>query len=565
MTGRRLLVIALVAAVASLGPAVPARGSPPSFSTGSVRTGFPLAEVRVEDVDGKPGAELVVVGARGEVRIWRTDEGGRPAPKGAGTLVLPEPRRTLLATGDLPGTGGPLCLASLSPKGLFCYRLGEDGGYSGPGERMSSRARFRLRLPHPRFARFLRDINDDDRPDLLLPGGEKSEVWINEGPGDGESKRPRLRKAAEVRTDLSRFRTTEGDALSDRLESGFRIPYLTFEDVNGDRRPDLLVIEEKTRAFHLQREDGSVPAEPDIVLNLRIFRDTTPEASVRPGHTLAGGDDASVAVQDLDGDGIPDYVISHRRKIWIFHGTKAGPQFTEPSSILKVAEDVSGLLVLPLDDDAFPDLMLARLQVPTIATILKGLYSEWEVTANAVGYQSKKGRTFERTPSWRGTARLRLPDIIGSVRNPEALIRKFEEVGSKFRDARMGDLDGDGTEDVVLVSKDRRELQVWRSKGERKEPAAASGLAGLFFGEEEKVLTLDDALALLAGMAEEATVKLTGGTPPEARVPLLAPGRYERILFKTADLTGDGRREIVVAYRDLGRDGEGVLEVHRME
>ncbi|MHC4472451.1 MAG: FG-GAP repeat domain-containing protein, partial [Planctomycetota bacterium] len=425
--GRLLLPLALLAVLLSAEAPGQEKRMKPTFDTRRVRTGFPLAECRVVDTDGKAGAELLAVGAAGEVRVWRHDaESGGPSAIGAGTLVLPHPDRTLLATADLAGRGGPLDLAALSPAGLTIYRMGEDGGFSGPGEKLSARTRFRLRLLHPRFARFLRDINDDGLPDLLLPGGETSEVWINAGAGEDGKGRPRLRRAAAVRTDLQRYRTTEGEALSDRLESAFRIPYLTFQDVNGDRRPDLLVIEEKTRAFHLQREDGSVPPEPDIVLDLRIFRDTTPAASVRPGHTLAGGEDASVEVQDLDGDSVPDYVVSHRRKIWIFHGSERGPQFTEPSAILKVAEDVSQLLVIPLDDDEYPDLMLVRLQVPTIATLLKGLYSEWEVEANAVGYRNEGGRKFERTPSWKGTVRLRLPEIVGSLRNPEALFRKFE-------------------------------------------------------------------------------------------------------------------------------------------
>ena len=123
------------------------------------------------------------------------------------------------------------------------------------GVRVSARARFRLRVSHPRFARFLRDINDDGRPDLLLPGGESSELWINEGGED----RPRFRRSAVVKTDLQRFSRTEGAALSDQLESAFRIPYLSFEDVNGDRRPDLVVVDDDRRAFHIQKGDGSVP------------------------------------------------------------------------------------------------------------------------------------------------------------------------------------------------------------------------------------------------------------------------------------------------------------------
>ena len=55
------------------------------------------------------------------------------------------------------------------------------------------------------------------------------------------------------------------------------IPYLTFQDVNGDRRPDLLVIDNDYRAFHIQREDGSVPPEPDWISRKALLASISPE------------------------------------------------------------------------------------------------------------------------------------------------------------------------------------------------------------------------------------------------------------------------------------------------
>ena len=94
----------------------------------------------------------------------------------------------------------------------------------------------------------------------------------------------------------------------------------------------------RTRAFHMQRKDGTIPTHPDVVLDLRIFRDTAPVSALRPGRILAGANRAQYQSRDLDQDGIPDYVIGHRRKVWVFHGNKVRPQFTEPSTILKVSE-----------------------------------------------------------------------------------------------------------------------------------------------------------------------------------------------------------------------------------
>ena len=53
---------------------------------------------------------------------------------------------------------------------------------------------------------------------------------------------------------------------------------------------------------------------------LEIFKDTTPRADLRPGRIWAGSDRTRYLSRDLDNDGVPDYVIAHRRKVWVFHG-----------------------------------------------------------------------------------------------------------------------------------------------------------------------------------------------------------------------------------------------------
>jgi hypothetical protein len=332
--------------------------------------------------------------------------------------------------------------------------------------------------------------------------------------------------------------------------------------VNGDERPDLMVVDGSSRAFHLQREDGSFPEKPDRLLDLSIFKDTTPASSVRPGRTLAGSQRQSLTMSDLDDDGMPDYVISHRRKIWTFFGSRDGPNFVRPTQILSTAEDVSAFLVIPLDEDPYPDLLLLRVQVPSITAIIGGLFSELSVEISATGYRNAKGRAFSRLPDWKGAVEVKLPAIVEMIRNPQALIARFEATASKFRSTVEADFNGDGTEDVAMLAEERDRIDLWEIEKRPESEADLIGFRALFFEDKKRVWTLDDVLSLLGGIAEERTRRLTGGKDP-TRVIRLRPSRYELLKFEAADVAGDGKHAIVAYYLDRATGGTAVVDVFR--
>jgi hypothetical protein len=329
-----------------------------------------------------------------------------------------------------------------------------------------------------------------------------------------------------------------------------------------------VVSERKKRLFHLQTEDGVLPPEPDVTLDLSIFRDTTPKASVRLGRTFAGTDRAQFHMGDLNGDGILDFVIHHRRKVWVFHGTKLGPQFTQPSSILKVAEDISTLLVTELDDDPYPDLLLLRLDLPTIATLMKGLFTEWDVEIAAIGFAGTGKKSFEATPRWKSEMILRLPSILGIMRNPEELVARFEEAARQFRVSIEGDFDGNGKEDVALVSVDEDSLEYWLGEGSENigemDKRLGRLLRKILFEEKDRVWDLDRILALMSGLAEKHTALLTGDRDPDARAVLRSADDFERRALLQGDVDGDGRAEILIAYRG-GADAGLLYDVLKLE
>ncbi len=535
----------------------------------TVETGTRIVEHQLIDMDGDGQTDLLTVTDQGVAQLWRGGTDGTPLDGQVSSEVeLPQPQRCLLALADVLGLGAPQ-LVSATPGGVVAYAF---TGSSVEATVLSKRAAFRLRVGQPRFAEFVQDLNRDGRADLVIPAiahprkkEDIFEVWVNEaGSGDAsESNGSTYRMAARVPMRVRRETKAGVRRLSDVLESSFSIPTLRTRDVNGDGRQDLLVENRRLRAFHMQRADGSLPAEPDVTIDLEIFRDTTPEASVRPGRTLVASDRQQYATRDLDGDDIPDYVIAHRRKVWVFFGDENGPQFTSPSAILKTADDITFQTVIRLDKDAYPDLLIVKVVVPTVATLLMGMIGEWEVELYALGYANLGGRKFETQPRWKSSLAIRLPAILDVMRDPEAILQKFEGVERSFRRDVRSDFDGDKREDVALLSEDETRLEAWR--GETESAAKVELDEGLIrevlFDDDDKVWNIDRILSTLAAKAEERVTQLTGGRPSDTTYELRAAEEWSLVNLASGDLNGDGRAEIVAIYERATGEPVTVIDV----
>jgi hypothetical protein len=524
-----------------------------------VRLGLRLADARVADLDGDGAADVVAVGEDGAVRVFPGRRGTGLADKPAGGFTLADPRRCLLDLVAPAGGKGPLWLAVLSPAGLFLHDPAPGGGFAAEGRRVALRLRFDVRLGAPRFARLFRDLDGDGRPDLVVPGLDRAEVFRNRT--TGEDGLPVLARAAVVPLSPDHERRTAGFALTDRYEESVKIPFPRFADANGDGRLDLLVTRGDRYETFLQKPDGSFPEAPDSVLDLSIFVDTTPEAELRPGRVLAGTSDARVESADLDGDGRQDHVVSHRRKLWVFFGGPEGADFANPAAVLKVAEDVSAMLLVRLDDDPLPDLLLLRLEVPSVAAFVAGLFTSLTVEISASGYRNQGGRTFEKTPGLRGRARIEIPEMLGILRDPEKLFTRFEEAVSRFRPVVEGDFDGDGRPDVALVAVDGSRLDVWSGAPAGAGPAPDPlGLREVFFSGGDETWPLDRILDWLAGLGDRRTTARTGGRSPDTTLPLPDPERFPRLAEMAADVDADGRTEVLLFLSD---GDDALIEVLR--
>ena len=74
--------------------------------------------------------------------------------------------------------------------------------------------------------------------------------------------------------------------------------------------------------------DISVTFDRPIEVDIKQFVDSTPKASVDFGRTAVLSDSQQLQRGDVDGDGVPDFVIAHRRKLC----TSSGPSAARSSA-----------------------------------------------------------------------------------------------------------------------------------------------------------------------------------------------------------------------------------------
>ncbi|MEE8107319.1 MAG: VCBS repeat-containing protein [Planctomycetota bacterium] len=533
----------------------------------TLKSPFALASMRAQDLDGDGAVELIWVGRRGELRTlaWSEARGRFAAP--VGSSVLPHPTHTLLSLADLEGDK-ELELVALTPSGTFVYSRLADGAFETKGRRAARRARLRLRTNHPRFADITQDLNGDDRADLIVPLDHACEMWLNGGaPGaDGNAGGSQLRRIGTIAVDVERWRRMRSEVLSDRLTDSFSIPQLRTADVNGDGRADLIVKHSRTRSWHMQREDGTIPAEPDVFLDLRIFRDTSPEAVLRPGRILAGSNRARFQERDLDGDKIPDYIIAHRRKVWVFHGDKNRPQFSDPSTILKVSDELSGMIAVNLDNDELPDLLLFKVQIPSVSSLVLGALRSWNVQIRVLGYANDGGRKFERAPKWRNDLTVELPPLLKLIRQRAELLKRFENVTRQFGKQRVANVLGNQSNEVLSRNEVHNRIDVWRSSKDGGESIDLEAMMReIFFEDKNTRWDIDRFFNFMSSMANREAMRLTGGRDPDLSVPLRDPSRFTFVDWKLADFDGDGRDEILVEYESRTRQDGVIFDVIRAE
>lgn len=521
---------------------------------------LPSGAAFLASVPGSP--RLVWIDPAGAVASVELDPASRAlkSTEGAERWTLPDPSRTLLDLGAIEADGEP-GLVRLGPRGLYWHPLDDSGRPIEEGTRLARRAQFGLRVGEPRGAELLRDLDGDGGAEIVVPTLDGVSLWRRTGDD------LRYSRAIVVDVPVQVVATASRGDLTDRLFTRVEIPGIDSVDLNGDGREDLVLNGQDGRAYHLARPDGSFAETPDRTVDLALFRDDTSAGSrVVAGETLRLGATASLTRRDLDGDGIPDHVVTAGRKVWVFRANSGGPQFEEPSTILKSGDDVTAAAIVELDADGAPDLLLLRLELPSVATLVVGIVRDFEVELNCSGYRNEGEGRFATRPAWSSTIRFRIPPLRQLIGDPYSLLESVRETVSVYRSLTFGDFDGDGTTDLAAIDADGGGFELWleadADSGALSRAAIDATAADVLFGEGSKVWTVERVLEFLGAQTGDRLLRATGGRAPDAGFDLEdEAGQLEELL---ALEIGAGDAVLVGVLREpSGAERLTVFEVDR--
>lgn len=514
----------------------------------------PRADVACQmlvDTDGDGRQELIVVtqGALGNGVIARHDLAADGRTFALRDWVdVHEGRRMLLAAADVhPHAGVELVVADPSGIGWITWPA-DPAAHTLELRPLARRARFTLRTVRPQTSPFVRDLNRDGRLDLLLPTARGVMPFLQEAPGDdGE---PRFRAMDLLPVPVQATIDSGSTGLDQELQGALTVPQIDTQDLNGDNRPDLLTQQGQKHAFWLQQADGTFgkPLEVDLAQ----FEDSTPKAAITPGSTLVLGDRQLLQRGDVDGDGIPDFVIAHRRKVWTFLSSAAGPQFTRART-QAVADDVTAMLVIDLDGDERAELLTFQLQVPGVGALLLGLVQSIDIDIKAVGYRSENG-AFANTPTWRRMVTLRIPPILSLLSRQDELVKRFTDIVGKVRLGVRGPFTAAGKHDLAIVSGDGTALELHPRSEPGKSLDGAAGrrmLRNLLFDDPNTVFDIDRLFGLVSGLLDEVAGELAAGDAAAASVPLRDGKQWRIADLLVGELDGKPGAEIVAVYDEI--------------
>ncbi|MBL8726045.1 MAG: VCBS repeat-containing protein [Planctomycetes bacterium] len=511
----------------------------------------PVVGERLVDTDGDGVRELVVVDAAGTVTVLALTADGLAE---RGRLALPDPGHCLGTIADF-GQGPGLVLADRS--GTSFQALPRHGQTTPAPVRLAARARCTLRTDRPQLRPFVQDLDRDGRLDLLLPSLAGVQPFVQEAPDADGTLRFRALPVLAVPVAVSAAQSS-GD-LDDEHQGSVSVPQIETADLDGDGRPDLVTRQGSKHRFHLQGGDGVFQAPLEV--DLEQFVDSTQKAATALGSTLVLGEKQQLQRGDIDGDGIPDFVIAHRRKVWTFLSSRSGPQFTKART-QAVADDVSGMLLVDLDQDDRADLLTFQVQLPGAATLLLGLVQATDIDIRAVGYRSENG-AFVNAPTWRRTVVLRIPALLSLLSRQDELVQRFVDILGKVRPSVRGAFRADGAPELAVVRGDGAAVEwVPATAG----PAGLSGRAGrqwlrrLLFDDPNPLFDLERLFGLVQSVVEGA-VPQSEGASVRRSLPLRDPAAWRVVRLLAGELDGVAGQELVVVYAAVADEERVQYEV----
>jgi hypothetical protein len=542
VTTRGLLLLALLAVVRTS-----ARAEEPPYRRVDLEVPRERVALVYARFDGDSRADLLI--ARDSSFELRSQKANGRFERIAGLDVTATLGGALFDIADLDGDGQDE-LYLLHRGGVDAYRFTQ-----GKSELVRSGALIEGQrgIAHPQLSRydFLGDFDGDGALELLFPADGTLYVFRR-----GAGKDPKAGFAlvdqqptprAQVSVQLAR------QDLADRNSAQIRIPR---PPQTGDGRGKAVL--RIGKQFAVSAADGT-GLGPGGEVSVRAEDDPLEPFRKRHGITLKGSDTFQSLLRDLDGDQRDDYTVIHGNRIWVYKGQGERFDFDRaPDQLLKVSgADRMLALLLPVNDDPRPDLVLFKYEQPSVARVVAALAIGLRAEIEVLAYEND-GKAFARKPSLRSTLVINVPPLLQVASRFEQIVGDFRDAFRPLRSLASGDFDGDGTEDVLRLA--ASQLELYRSEPGRPpidlESARASDFLGAYEGQglvrkvlfdaPRKSLGLESSLELIRDVVSQVQVSVLAGREPTVRIPV-DPEIVRRVdQLLSQDLDGDGRDDVLI-------------------
>lgn len=384
----------------------------------------------------------------------------------------------------------------------------------------------------------LDDVDGDGSLDCIVPTRGGYQTLLRRG--DGFEPGVFLAGEHEVSVD------TGGPGLTDPLRSRSRIPRVELRDLNGDGRIDLVGRAGERSRYYLRGEAG-FDSKPTYEVDPGLFAadaEATSGSPYRPGGGLRGR--VRVHEEDLDGDGIEDYLIGAGRYLRVYFGSEAGADLSRPHILLKHSSELQGAGSFDLNGDGRLDLVAIRFDAPGLPRLVAAYFLSMTLEFDVLGYLNEGGRRFSRRPNRRVTISVRLPPLREIVENLDQFADRFLDAASRRRRFESGDLNGDGLPDAVFLAEDHV-LRVYRGVA-GESPVGSKRLAQAVFDSGRTEWELQDLLDFLASTSYRLASDAVAGRRPDLEIPLGEGYDVHALEIHVADLNRDGRGDVILRW-----------------
>ncbi|MCH2101873.1 MAG: VCBS repeat-containing protein [Planctomycetes bacterium] len=390
-----------------------------------------------------------------------------------------------------------------------------------------------------RPASFLRDLDENGYPDLIVPRADKVLIW--HGTREGLVRGPEV--GGLVRLALEVGDRNEG--LLSKYSRTMILPEPDTADVSGDGTPDLLVRYEDQVRQYIASADG-FPGVPSVQIELDQFREEFDEATIDLGNLTKLLKFIVVDEwADLNDDGALDLLVLSAGKVRIFLGDKLGVSLERNKRPVKLDGNIFYAKAAEISGDGIPDLVLVGIEDLGLADLAISFITSFKMRFYFYVFRGKGDGSFhprvykEKAVVVEGG---RLLSLIEDNRDQLAAMR--ESI------VRIADIDGSGKVDDLVLLDSTGKLGVWYNASPSDTPFGdlAEGFLRRAFGERGQLEVDVGTLTEWVLGRTSALIAQTRDAPPDWSVHMPEGWKTPHGLV-ARDFDGDGRDEVLVLRR----------------